>query len=323
MNSAGKRIIVLLFLILLGAIFFAITKGAVKISFFDLLSEKYRQIVYLRLMRVSLAILVGAGLSVCGTVLQATLKNPLADPYLLGTSSGAGLGAILAIVFGVSAVFLPFSAFSGALVSIILVYYLSRSNGKIPVESLILSGVVVGVTFSGVIVFLVSVSRNEAMHAIAWWLLGSLQVYDLKLLAIVGVVVCFGSIFMFSIAQDLNALSIGEEEAVHLGIKSESIKKIVFVITSLVTGAIVSVTGMIGFVGLIVPHMMRLIVGPNHRILIPTACLGGAIFLVISDALSRSLLAPIEIPIGVITSLIGAPLFIVLLKLNQKKIVSS
>jgi iron complex transport system permease protein len=250
--------------------------------------------------------------------LQAILRNPLAEPYLLGTSSGGGLGAVIGIILGLPVALLPLSAFITALLSVFLVYILAREGGKVAVQSLILSGVIVGMAVSGIVVFLVAISNNIAVHGMMWWLLGSLQVYDLNLLGVVGaiVIISIGVIYFFS--QDLNAMSLGEEEALHLGIDVEKIKKIMLVVTALATGALVSVSGMIGFVGLIVPHIMRLVVGPNHKILIPATCLAGAAFLVLCDTLARTLMPPIEIPIGMITSLIGTPVFIILLKRKQQ-----
>lgn len=317
MRLKSKKKIILLATILLAAVLFCVYKGSVNIPFLELLSEEHRKILHLRIARAILGILVGSGLGVCGVTLQAILRNPLAEPYLLGTSSGAGLGAIVAIILGISGVYLPLAAFLGALLSVILVYNLARENNKIPVQSLILSGVIVAIAFSGIAVFLITLSSNEALHGIMWWLLGSLQIYDLKLLSVVAGIVILGILSIFILSQDLNAISIGEEEALHLGIETEKIKRILFLITSLITGALVSVSGMIGFVGLIVPHMMRIVVGPNHKILIPATCLGAAAFLVLCDTISRVIFPPVEIPIGVITSLVGAPIFIILLKRRQ------
>jgi len=313
----NKQIIVLIF-ILFVAMFFGITKSSVNIPLNELFSDNYKQILYMRIARVVLGLIVGAGLGVCGVVLQAILRNPLAEPYLLGTSSGAGIGAVGAILFGISSTYLPFAAFAGALLSIILVYNLAKEGNKIPVQSLILSGVIVAIALSGIIIFSISISANGALHGMMWWLLGSLQVYDLKLILVVGIIVVLGISSIFVLSQDLNAISMGEEEAIHLGINVEIIKKSLFLITSLITGAVVSTSGMIGFVGLIIPHIMRLIVGPNHKILVPATCLGAAAFLVFCDTLARSMFPPIEIPIGVITSLVGAPIFIILLKRKQK-----
>lgn len=318
MNTSARNRILWLLAVLAGAVLFGICKGSVNIPFSELFSEENRPILYLRLARIMIGIFAGAGLGVAGVVLQAILRNPLAEPYLLGVSSGAGLGAVMAIILGVAGTSLPIAAFLGAILSIVLVYNLAREGNKIPVQSLILSGVIVAIALSGIIVFLISVSPNEAMHGMLWWLLGSLHVYDLRLLLLISGIVTFGIISIFVLSQDLNAISIGEEEAIHLGINTETLKKILFLITSMITGAVVCVTGMIGFVGLIIPHMMRLIVGPNHKALIPATCLGAAAFLILCDTVSRSLIPPVEIPIGVITSIIGAPVFIILLKRKQK-----
>jgi iron complex transport system permease protein len=313
-----KNKIALLCMILLAVVLFGIIKGSVHIPFTELLSKENRPIFYLRIFRIVIAIVAGSGLAVSGIVLQAILRNSLAEPYLLGTSSGAGLGAVIAITIGISRMYLPLAAFTGALLSIILVYNLARQNNKITEQALILSGVIVSVALSAIIVFLISVSGNEALHGMTWWLWGSFQVYDPKLLGIVSAIVCSGIAVIYIFSQDLNAISVGEEEALHLGIDVEAVKKILFFLTSLVTASLVCICGIIGFVGLMIPHMMRLVVGPNHKILIPATCLAAAIFMVVCDSISRSLFPPLEIPIGVITAILGAPAFIILLKNTQK-----
>ena len=318
MKKTLKKRILVLFLILIGAVLLGIAKGSVKLSFAELLLHENRYILYLRLARILMAALVGSGLAVSGIALQAILRNSLADPYILGTSSGAGLGAVLAIIIGISASFLPLVAFIGAILAIILVYNLARQGNKVGVQSLILSGVIVSIAFTAIIVFLISLSSDEALHGMMWWLWGNLQVYDLKHLFIVGIIVITGIIAIYILAQDLNAISIGEEEAVHLGINTEIVKKILFLITAMITASLVSICGIIGFVGLVVPHMMRFVVGPNHKVLIPSTCISAAIFMIICDLFSRTLLSPLEIPIGVITALIGAPVFILLLKQKQR-----
>ena len=305
-------------LVFIAAVAIGLSQGSVRIPLSALFSAQCRPILFLRLARVLTSILVGAGLGACGVVLQAVLRNPLADPYLLGTSSGAGLGAVLAIILGLSASYLPLAAFIGAALSIILVYNIAREGNSVPVQSLILGGVIVAITLSGIVVFLVSLFGNETLHGMLWWLLGNLQVYDFKVLALVAAIVVLGIGVLFVFSQDLNAISLGEEQALHLGIEVERVKKVLLAITALVTGALVSVSGMIGFVGLIIPHMARMIVGPNHKALIPASCLGAAAFLILCDTLSRSLLPPVEIPIGVITALVGAPVFIVLLRKKQR-----
>lgn len=313
-----KKKILILIIILAGAIAAGIIQGSVKIPLRELLFKDNRLIIDLRLFRIIAAILVGSGLSVSGIALQAILRNSLAEPYLLGTSSGAGLGAVIAVSLGLSSVYFPLSAFLGAVLSIIIVYQLAKQNNRVRAESLILSGVVVSVAFYAVMVFLISISRNEAIYGLAWWFWGSLQVHDLSLLIIVSIIVLLGICAIYILSQDLNAMSLGDEEAMHLGIKTELIKKILIVVVALITSSLVCICGIIGFVGLIIPHMMRMLVGSNHKILIPVTCLAAAIFMIICDIFSRTLIAPQEIPIGIITALIGAPLFFVLLKKQQK-----
>ena len=313
-----KRDLTALFIILLAAIAWAVLKGSVDLTWQELLLKENRQILNMRLARIMLAIIAGSGLAVSGAALQAILRNSLAEPYLLGTSSGAGLGAVLAIITGLGGIYIPLAAFAGSLLSMALVYNAARQKSRLPAQSLVLSGVIVSTALAGVIVFLVSVSGKEVLHSITWWLWGSLEVFDINLLSVIGLAVSISIAAIFVFSQDLNAVSIGEEEAAHLGIRIEEIKKLVFVITSFITAALICVCGMIGFVGLIVPHIMRYVVGPNHKVLIPASCIGGAAFMVICDTISRTICSPTEIPIGVITAVIGAPVFIILLKRNQR-----
>jgi iron complex transport system permease protein len=308
----------LLFAVLAFAIFIGIARGSVDIPVARLILKENRPILYMRILRVFLGIMVGSGLASSGVALQAILRNPLAEPYLLGTSSGAGLGAVIAIMTGLGGVYLPFFAFIGAVLSIIIVYAIAKSGNSIPVQSLILAGVIISVALSAIIVFLVSMSRSNAIHGLMWWFWGSLEVYDIKLLFVAACIVLPGILAIFFFSQDLNAISLGEEEAMHLGIGVEGVKRMIFCLTSLITASLVCVTGVIGFVGLIIPHITRFVVGPNHKMLVPASCVTGAVFLVFCDLLSRTLISPSEIPIGVITTAIGAPVFIFLLKIKQR-----
>lgn len=307
-----------LFVLFLATAFFGIIKGSVNIPINELFTPANSHILQLRLLRVFLAIITGGGLAVCGITLQAILRNPLADPYLLGTSSGAGLGAVIGLISGIIKIYLPLAAFSGAILTVILVYLLARRDNRVEMQSLILSGVVVSVALSGIIVFLVSFYDDKALHSLLWWLWGSLQIYDFKLLSAVSAIVIAGIICIYTLSQDLNALSLGEEDALHLGINTEYIKTLLILITSIITASIVCVSGIIGFVGLIIPHAARFIVGPNHKVLIPSACVLSATFMIACDLISRTLAPPFEIPIGVITACVGAPLFIALLKIKEK-----
>lgn len=318
MNRPVRQKFFLLCAMLAAVVFAGLVKGSVDIPITRLFAGENRPILYIRFLRIFLSMIVGSGLAVSGVALQAILRNPLAEPYLLGTSSGAGLGAVLAIMAGLGSVYLPLAAFAGALASIVIVYAIARSGNSIPVQSLILAGVIVSVVLSAIIVFLVSVSRDGALHGLMWWLWGSLEVYDIRLLFMIGCIVISAIAAVFIFSQDLNAISLGEEEAIHLGIGVENIKKTLFCVTSLITASLVCVTGVIGFVGLIIPHIMRFVVGPNHRVLIPGACIAGAAFLIACDLFGRTLISPSEIPIGVITTAVGAPVFIILLKTRQR-----
>ncbi|MDD5449709.1 MAG: iron chelate uptake ABC transporter family permease subunit [Candidatus Omnitrophica bacterium] len=280
--------------------------------------EIARKIFFLRLIRILLAIVAGAGLAICGTVFQALLRNPLAEPYILGISSGAGLGAVLFAALAGTVIFLPIPAFIGAAATIFLVYNLSRFGGKIPIQDLLLAGVVINIIFSSLILFLMATARNPVLHDAMWWLLGNLQIFDIKLLAAVSIMTICGIIIFFFYSRELDAISIGEEEALHLGIDTERVKGILFVVTSLVTAGLVSACGLIGFAGLIVPHIARSLVGPTHRRLLPASAILGALFLVISDILARTVMPPIEIPIGVVTALLGGPFFLFLLRKSRR-----
>ena len=317
LKNLNQRLLIL-FLLLGVAVFFGLTQGAVPIPFNNLLLKENQVIFNMRLLRILAAILVGSGLAVAGIVLQAILRNPLAEPYLLGTSSGAGLAAVIAVILGVSRIYMPLTAFLGAVASIILVYTLASERKKIADKSLILSGVIVSIAFSSIIVFLVSLFGNQALHEMNWWLWGSLQVYDWQLILLVSLPVVLGIGVIYIFAQDLNAIQLGEEEAMHLGIDTQNVKNILIIITALITASLICICGIIGFVGLIVPHMMRQVVGSNHKALIPTTCLAAAIFMVGCDIVSRTFFAPVEIPIGVITAIIGSPIFIILLKRGQR-----
>ncbi|OGF48738.1 MAG: hypothetical protein A2044_08320 [Candidatus Firestonebacteria bacterium GWA2_43_8] len=271
-----------------------------------------------RIPRVLIALLVGAALSVSGAVFQGLLKNPLADPYLLGVSSGAALGAAIIILsslpfffFGIPVV--PFAAFAGALLSMFLVYGLARTKGKISLHTLLLSGVIINFSFSAVIMLIITLS-NKGLAEVVVWMMGTLNNtnYDLLPYITPAALLLMFIIYMFS--NDLNIIAVGEETAVYLGVKTERVKKILFILTSMLTALAVSVSGLIGFVGLIIPHIARMIVGPDHRVLIPFSAILGGIFLILSDMLCRSVIAPSEIPTGVVTAILGGPFFLYLLK---------
>ena len=272
-----------------------------------------------RLPRILLAAIVGAALSVSGAGFQAILRNPLADPFLLGVSGGGALGAIAAMLLGLDAGRLglfavPLFAFAGSLATVLLVFSLARTEGRLPVHSLLLAGVVANAFISAVIMFVLSVSRPERVQGVVFWMMGSVGSERWTVVAGVGLCVLLAGAALFSLARDFNLISLGEEPAGQLGVAVESTKLWAFVAASLATGAVVSVSGIIGFAGLIVPHLCRLSLGPDHRLLIPASFLAGAIFLILCDTLARTLVAPAEMPVGVVTALVGGPFFIWLLR---------
>jgi iron complex transport system permease protein len=272
-------------------------------------------LLQLRLPRVLLAFLVGGCLAAVGTALQAMLRNPLADPYVLGISSGAALGAALAILLGLEASLLAFStlplcAFGGGLLALAIVYRMATSSGTLPVQSLLLAGVILNAIFSALIMFATSMMSPSRSFAITSWLMGTLTAPSYPALAILAMYVTGGGLMLLGQARALNVLTLGEESAKSLGVEVERVKKTIFIVSALLTGAVVSASGLIGFIGMMVPHAVRMLVGPDHRILLPASVLAGGAFLTAADAVARSVLAPSEIPVGVITALVGGPCFL-------------
>ncbi len=280
-------------------------------------------IMKLRLGNMLLAAVAGAGLSVAGAVLQGVLRNPLADPYVLGMSGGAGLGYGLVVITGavwLGAWVLPAGAFAGALATMVLVYLLAKTGNTIPVTTLLLAGVIMGAMTGAMLMFIVSIGSYEQMHDLLWWMLGNVQVTDWKLPVLVGVVTTVGVVLSWVFSRELNVMVLGEEEAKFLGVRVELAKKIFFVVASLMTGAVVSVCGLIGFVGLIVPHAVRLAIGPDNRKLIPASAVVGAGFLILANTFAQVIIAPQVLPIGVVTAFLGGPFFIYLLRRRRKGI---
>jgi len=280
-------------------------------------------ILEIRLPRILTAVLVGAGLATAGAVFQGLLMNPLADPYTLGVSTGAAFGASLAIFFGIflpgglGMLTVPLFALAGALLALGAVYGLALVNGTLAVTNLILSGVIVSAILSAAISFLKSMS-GEGVGSIVFWLMGSFasrgwhHVFLCLLPVLAGLLICC------YYADDLNVLSLGSNAARQLGVDDGKVITILLVTSSLITAACVSVSGIVGFVGLIVPHLMRMLVGPDHRILIPVSAVGGALLLSGADTVARNLLAT-EIPVGVLTTLLGGPFFCYIFKMKAKR----
>jgi len=269
----------------------------------------------IRLPRILLAGIVGFTLSLGGVVFQALLRNPLAEPFILGISSGAAIGAIGGIMLGLGfTVGVPLLSFISALATILLVMGISSRHGGLESSTLLLTGVIVNAFFTAIIMFFIATVSDSRLHSMLFWLYGDLSQskYIQLSISLPLVLIVSGIIYLFS--RHLNLLVGGEEAALQMGVEVEMVKWIAFIGISLITGVVVSFSGIIGFVGLIVPHLMRMILGPDHRLLIPASALGGAIFLVAADTVARTIISPSELPVGVITAFLGAPFFIYLLR---------
>lgn len=281
----------------------------------DWTSAQFQIVWRVRMPRVLLAALVGAGLALVGVAMQAMVRNPLADPYLLGVSSGASVGAVSVIAFGALAfageLALPLGAFGGALAACMAVYFLAYANGRLQASRLILGGVAIAYCLGGITSLIVlTADQRELANSVLTWTLGSLAGTRWDELGLPAALLVIGAALLLTQARSLNALLSGEESAATLGVDTTRTRRWLFVLVSLVTGVLVALTGPIGFVGLIVPHVTRMLVGAEHRSVLPVAALTGAIFLVWVDVFSRITFAPAEVPVGVITSLLGGPFFV-------------
>lgn len=298
-------------LLLIVAAIVGLVVGGVRLSLPDLLagSETARLVASLRIPRVGLAALVGACLAVAGAALQALLKNPLADPFLLGTSGGAAVGAALAAVAGLSPFVSPVAAFAGAVGSSLVVAALSRRGGRLDLQRLLLAGLIANAFFSAVLLAVFSVASSQTARTMLFWMMGSLaDATPGRVLALAPYVVAALAVLV-AFAARLNLFAVGEENAAALGVDVERSKAAVFLAASLATGAAVAFAGIIGFVGLLVPHAARSVAGNDQRTLLPVSAIAGAALLVGADALSRSVFAPAELPVGAVTAAIGAPVF--------------
>jgi iron complex transport system permease protein len=273
----------------------------------------------LRLPRILAALLAGGALAVAGVGFQGLTRNPLAEPSVLGVSSGAAFGVVMAQVFGLHAglldtLGLTAFAFAGAFAAGTAVYAIAARAGGLPVHTLVLAGVIVGIFFASAITVLISVVDFDRLGGVIHWLLGNLAPLPGVSLGLFALVTALGFWLVLGQSRQLNLLALGEEGALQLGVDAERVKRRIFAGAALLTGAVVAFVGPIGFVGLIVPHALRLVLGPDHRVLVPTALLGGGLFLLAADTLARNLIAPAELSVGVITSFCGAPFFVYLLR---------
>ncbi len=280
-------------------------------------------ILQIRLPRVVTAAVVGSALAAAGAVFQGLLRNPMADPYIIGTSGGAALGATIALILPIQVVWygftlVPLAAFAGALIAVLIVYRIARVGPRTPITNLLLAGFATSSMMAAVMSFLM-VIRGRTLHQVILWTMGGVTTSGWRQLEIVTPLMLAGVAAAYSMAGDLNAFLLGEEQAAHLGVDVERRKLVLLMVGSLLTGAAVSISGLVGFIGLVVPHMARLVFGPDHRLLLPTSALLGSLFLVLADLLARLLIAPAEIPVGIITALIGAPFFIYLLRQSKRE----
>lgn len=280
-------------------------------------------ILMVRMPRIIMASLVGIGLSVVGASFQSLFKNPMADPYVLGISSGAALGAALAIVLKIpnpaaSLSVVTISAFIGAVVTTIFVYNIAQVRGKVTTTNLLLAGCVVSFLMSSLI-SIIMVFNQEEVNKIVFWMMGSFNASSFKNIYIVAPIVLIGTIVIYFFYRDFNLMLTGEDNAKSLGTDTEKVKKLIILISAIIIAVSVAFSGIIGFVGFLVPHIFRIIFGPNNKALIPFSALGGAIFLLFSDTIARTVAAPAELPVGAVTALIGAPYFIYLLIKMKKR----
>ena len=325
--------IISLLVLLIATVLLGLSIGEVNFSISELITilrEKsgveYNIITNIRLPRIILGLAVGGSLSISGLVLQAIYRNPLVEPYTLGISGGAALGVALGIVFGASAVFsdfsLPIFGIIGASVTIIFMYFLSMKRSHLNINSILLTGVMISFITSSLIMFLLATTTMERLQTIIFWTMGSLEEPNSTLIFITLSASLIGLLIFYVLVGQLNALRLGENHAKHLGVNTSLVIKILFITSSIITGISVSTTGVIGFVGLVAPHMMRYLIGNDYRILLISTFLGGGIFLIISDIIARTIISPNELPIGVITGMIGGTIFIVAIS-NSKKLLNN
>lgn len=318
-----------LLLVLLMAMFLGISMGSttsgIKMVFQSLLNTRESDpmldtiIWQIRFPRVLLATLVGAALSLGGLVFQALLRNPLAEPYILGISGGSAIGAIIGILIGFSRFpGVSLMAFAGSIAILLLILVMSSGQTILKKDALLLSGVMVNAFCAAVIMFLVSMTQDSRLHNIIFWLMGDLSMVDMGHVGILAAILCPCFILIFWFSNSMNLLLMGKEMAQTLGVNIKTVTVILLVTTSFMVSATVSYCGLVGFVGLVVPHLLRLVFGPDHRVLVPACVLGGGAYLVSCDVLARVLPKQGEMPAGVITAMIGAPLFIFLLKKTRR-----
>jgi len=315
-------------IVLILALILSLSVGPVKLSLADVFasligkgSENYI-IQNVRLPRILCCVLVGAALSVSGLAMQGLFRNPMASPSVIGVSSGAAFGASLAMGFGVGLTFgmyaVPAMSFVFCFGTMFLVYILARTSGGTSVTMLLLAGIAVGAFFNGMVSVVQYIVDESTLPGIVYWLMGNVADCRWPEFRLALIPVIAGMIIIWMRAKELNLISLGEEQAENLGVNVDQTRILLLIGSSLAVAGAVSISGIIGFVGLIIPHVFRMIVGPDHKVLVPLSIVGGAAFLIIMDVVSRSIMSPVELPIGILTALLGAPFFIYIMRTKRK-----
>ena len=319
-----------LLIVLIVSIIISLSFGEISFSFTDIFSVlknsdndlKYTILTKIRLPRIILGLAVGGALSLSGTILQGIYRNPLVEPYTLGISGGAALGVSLVITTNsqnlVQSLTLPLAGFSGSVTVLFFIWIFSMRKGNIHTNNMLLTGVMISFIASSLMMLMMAVASKESLHGIIFWTMGSLDEPDIRLIKITMISALAGLILSYFFARDLNAFRLGKEKAMQMGIHSERSIRLLFITASLLTGVSVAVAGIIGFIGLIVPHIMRRITGNDYRILLLSSFLGGGAFLVLSDTLARTVISPNELPVGVITGIAGGITFMFVLSKTKK-----
>ncbi len=307
---------------LLAASLYSLSSGSVDITLKDIIptllkgngTPEFSILFNIRIPRIMLGFAVGGSLSLAGVILQGMFRNPLVEPYTLGISGGAALGVALCIILGLHRIFpdfaMPLFGFMGAFAVALPISLINIRKGTVKTEGLLLTGVMISYISSSIVTLILAISRTEDLQGIIFWIMGSLEEPSWLLISIVLFISLTCLILSYIFSLDLNALALGEEEAIHLGVNVERAKKMLFLIASVLTGVSVSIAGIIGFVGLVVPHFVRMLAGYDHRVLLVMSFIVGAGFLIFCDTLARTIISPVELPVGVITGILGGSLFV-------------
>ena len=332
LNYTRKIVFILIMIVLLLIVaWVALSVGEINFSPGELITIfknrsgiEYTIVNNIRLPRIILGIAVGGALSLSGVILQGVYRNPLVEPFTLGISGGASLGVALTIIFNLNLMIgiymLPLSGFIGAVLTTFLVYILAVRKNYYNINRMLLIGVMISFMSSSTMMFLMSTTTAENLHSIIFWIMGSLDEPNIILVKIVFYTSIAGLFISYLLANPLNALRLGESKAKHLGVNTTFTIRALFILASILTGISVSVAGVIGFVGLIIPHLLRLIIGSDYRLLLISSFLGGSIFILISDIIARTIIAPNELPIGVITGMIGGLVFIIVMSRSKIRV---